>query len=202
MSSNMWYNIRPDRAIKRIQLLFRKVKFPSLNTIVASNALLLSACALYISIQEVRIMRTQQKATMFPYLTITKTYNSDGYGIIIKNSGNGLAKINSYQVYTDSIHFKDWFDVLQTLSPESKINYSMINTVGSIQNEMITPEEKLNLIFLRWTDETRLFEEFLDMLKIRICYSSLLEEHWVVTDNNTSTLINRCAVEMEKEFGL
>lgn len=202
MNPNFWNSIGPNRAIKRIQLLFKKVQFPNLNTIVASNALLLSACALYISIQEVRIMRVQQKATMFPYLTITKTYNSEGYGIIIKNSGNGLAKINSYQVYNDSIHFRDWFDVLQTLSPESKIDYSMINTVGSIQNEMITPEEKLNLIFLRWNDETRLFEKHLSALKIRMCYSSLLDESWVVSDNITSTLVDACAVEMEKEFGL
>ncbi|WP_424003677.1 hypothetical protein [Maribacter sp. IgM3_T14_3] len=202
MNFKSWIKSNVYKGIKKIKTLFSSLKFPNLNTIVAANALLLSACALYISVQEVRIMRVQQKATMFPYLTITKTYNSEGYGIIIKNSGNGLAKINSYQVYNDSIHFRDWFDVLQNLSPESKIDYSMINTVGSIQNEMITPNEKLNLIFLRWNDETRLFENNLSSLKVKICYSSLLGESWMVTDDTTSNLVDNCSFEIEKEFGL
>lgn len=182
--------------------ILRKLKLFNTNAVVTTTALILSACALYLSVQEVRIMRQQQKATMFPYLTITKTYNAEGYGIVIKNSGNGLAKINSYQVYNDSIYFRDWFDVLQTLSPDSKIDYSMINTVGSIQNEMITPNEKLNLIFLRWNDETRLFEKYLSSLNIRICYSSLLEENWVVTDNANNTLVDKCIAVIENEFGL
>jgi len=65
-------------------------------------------------------MRTQQKASIYPYLTIGSSYTSKGFGIELKNSGNGLAKINSYQIYNDSIYFKDWFDVLQTLAPDAK----------------------------------------------------------------------------------
>jgi len=68
----------------------------------------------------IHIMRTQQKASIYPYLTIGSSYTSKGFGIELKNSGNGLAKINSYQIYNDSIYFKDWFDVLQTLAPDAK----------------------------------------------------------------------------------
>ncbi len=80
-----------------------KLKSLNINSVVAFSAVFMSACALYISVQEVRIMRIQQKASMFPYLTVSRIYNSEGFGIRIKNSGNGLARIDSYQVFNDSI---------------------------------------------------------------------------------------------------
>lgn len=157
--------------------IISKIKSLNTNLLVAGCALFVSACALYISTQEVRIMRTQQKATMYPYLSISKVYNGDGFGFELKNSGNGLARINSYQVYNDSVFFRSWFDVIKTNLPDSKIDYSMVKTAGNIRNEMLTPNEKVYLIFFKWTEETRAFENYFNDLKIKICYSSLLDEN-------------------------
>jgi len=38
-------------------------------------------------------------------------YNGEGFGFRLDNSGNGLAKINSYQLYNDSIYFNSWFEL-------------------------------------------------------------------------------------------
>ncbi|TMM57204.1 hypothetical protein FEE95_11995 [Maribacter algarum] len=179
------------------------IKSANINIIVAFTALLTSVCALYISIQEVHIMRTQQKALMFPYLTLGKIYNSDGFGIRLKNSGNGLAKINSYKIHNDSMYFKDWEQVVQILAPEAKnINYSIIKTSGGIQDEIITPDEDLNLIFLQWTDETRKLEKTIKSLKIEICYSSLLDDYWTVQGKVPVESSKKCRVDLEMEFGL
>lgn len=184
---------------KNILLIIKKL---NTNLLVAGCALFVSACALYISTQEVRIMRIQQKATMYPYLSISKTYNSEGFGFVVKNSGNGLARINSYQVFNDSIFFRSWFDVVKTSLPDSKIDYSMVKTAGNIRNEMLTPNEKVFLIFFKWTPETRAFESYFNDLKVTICYSSLLEENWLVSINKSSFLIDDCKLSIEKEFGL
>ena len=189
--------------MKKIKSIFRNFLSKSnTNLIVAGSALAISACALFISVQEVRIMRTQQTATMYPYLTIGTRYSSDGFGIILKNSGNGLARINSYQVFNDNQYFKDWLDVLQATMPEAKnINYGIINTVGNIRNEMIAPGESKNLIFLKWTDETREIEKRLKSLKVTVCYSSLLDEHWQVVDGIPVSLEQKCAENIKNEFG-
>ncbi len=179
-----------------------KLKKVNINLLVGLSAVFMSACALYVSIQQVKIMRSQQKSTMFPYITISTFYNSEGYGIRLKNSGNGLAKINSYKIYNDSIYFRDWFDVLQTLSPKLNINYNNISTVGSIRDEIITPNEEVNLIFLKWTEDSRKFEKYMSSLNAEVCYSSLLEESWIVNQKAPTQIDDKCALEMEKEFGL
>ncbi|MEL6918260.1 MAG: hypothetical protein AAFO99_11085 [Bacteroidota bacterium] len=178
------------------------IKKVNSNIIIASTALFISICTLIVLVQEVRIMRVQQKASMYPYLTIGKVYNSKGFGITLKNSGNGLAKINSYQIYNDSVYFKDWFDILQVLAPESKkIDYSIISTEGNIRDEMVTPDEEVNLIFLEWTDETRILERRINSLRIKICYSSLLDDHWQVNQSAPQEMDDACILEIEKEFG-
>ncbi len=169
---------------------------------VAVCALVVSICALVISVQEIRIMRKQQKASMYPYLTAGKSYNAEGFGVQLKNSGNGLARIDSYQIYNDSIYFSDWIEVVETLMPEAKnIHYNIIRTSGGIRNQMIPPGEEVNLIFFTWTEETRKLQKEFQDLKLKICYSSLLDEHWTLTGNTPEPLDGKCIPEMDKEFG-
>lgn len=183
-----------------ITIKYRNLKSGTINLIIAISAVVISASALYISIQEVRIMREQQKATMFPYLTLTKFYNSEGYGIRLKNSGNGLAKINSYKIHNDSIYFKNWLDVQQKLAPDVKVDYSVINTVGNIRDEIVTQNEEVNIIFLKWTEETRKLEKHLFSLKVELCYASLLDDHWILKKKKPIAIDGACPIEWDKEF--
>lgn len=182
--------------------ILTKIKSVNTNLFVGACALFISTCALFISTQEIRIMRVQQKASMYPYLSISKIYNANGFGFTLKNSGNGLAKINSYQVFNDSVFFRSWFDVIKTNIPNSKIDYSMVKTAGNIKDEMLTPNEKVNLIFFKWSPETRAFEKHFNNLKIKICYSSLLNENWIVSNNKSRSQVDNCKLEIEKEFGI
>lgn len=169
--------------------------------LVAGSALFISACALFISLQEVRIMQSQQKAIMYPYLTSGMSYNGEGFGFILKNSGNGLAKINSYQVYNDSLYFNDWFEAVEYYMPEAKeINYGIVKTVGNIKDQMITPRDEVFLFFLKWTPETRILEKRVKDLKVRICYSSLLEDHWLLENDIPTQIDEPCRIDTRKEF--
>ena len=172
------------------------------NTIIAVSALMISVLALVISIQEVRIMRSQQKASMYPYLTIGRAYNSSGFGVEVKNSGNGIAKINSYQVYNDSIYFKDWFDLITKLCPDCEgIDYGIAGSTN-IQNQMITPGEEVRLFFVKWTEETRKLERKISDFTVRVCYSSLLDDHWKVEGEGPIQLEKPCEVIVDREFEL
>ncbi|MGW9685065.1 hypothetical protein [Flagellimonas sp. 2504JD1-5] len=183
--------------------LIERIKTINTNILVAGSALFVSVCALFISTQEVRIMRTQQKATMYPYVTIGWTYAGKGFGVQIKNSGNGLAKVHSYKVYNDSIYFKEWFDVVSTLTPEVKnIDYSLISTSGNIRNEMIGPGETKTLIFLKWTPETRFLEKKIRDIKVSVCYSSLLNEYWLIEDGAPNQIDSECELNKNEEFDI
>ena len=174
------------------------------NSLVAGSALFISACALFLSIQEVRIMRTQQKATMYPYITLNWTYNGEGFGIELKNSGNGLAKVNSYKVYNDSIYFREWLDLISTYMPESKkLDYGFIRTTGNIRNQMIAPGETKKLIFIRWSEESRILQSRLNEedIKVTLCYESLLGENWIVEEGIPSQIEAPCEILVEQEFG-
>ncbi len=169
--------------------------------LVAGSAVFISACALFISLQEVHIMRTQQKAIMYPFLTTGLTYSSEGFGFKLKNSGNGLAKVNSYQVFNDSIYFNSWFEAIEFYMPEAtEINYGIVNTVGNIRDEMITPRDQVYLFFLKWTPETRILEKRVKGLQVRICYSSLLGDHWLLENGVPTEIEKPCKIDMNKEF--
>lgn len=186
--------------MKKIRIFFKKI---NTNTLVAGSAIFISTCALFLSIQEVRIMRTQQKASMYPYVTLGWSYTGEGFGIELKNSGNGLAKVNSYKVFNDSIYFREWLDVIKHYYPEAKgIDYSLFNSDGNIRDQMISPGEKKRLIFLKWTDETRELEKRIGQtLKISICYSSLLDESWILEDRAPKQIDSPCEIQVAQEFG-
>ena len=183
-----------------ITKFFKKI---NTNALVAMSAFIVSVCALFISVQEVRIMRTQQKSTMYPYVTAGWTYNGEGFGIELKNSGNGLAKVNSYKVFNDSIYFREWLDVLTTYMPEATtIGYGNITTSGNIRNLMISPGETKRLIFVKWNEESRILQSRLDGINIEICYESLLGDHWKIENGIPQEIEEPCEIFMEQEFGI
>ena len=147
-------------------------------------------------------MRVQQRATMYPYITISWTYNSQGFGVELTNSGNGLAKINSYKVFNDSIYFREWLDVLSSYMPEATtLDYGNITTSGNIRDQMISPEETKTLIFVEWNEESRRLQPRLDDIKISICYESLLGDHWQVKNGIPQEVERPCEILVEQEFG-
>lgn len=53
---------------------------------VTFAALVINLCALFVSVQEVRIMRKQQKVSMLPYLSVSRSCTGEGFGYFLKNS--------------------------------------------------------------------------------------------------------------------
>lgn len=138
---------------------------------------------------------------MYPYVTGEIFYSGEGFGFRVKNSGNGLAKVNSYCVFNDSINFHSWLQVVQHYMPEAKeIDYGIIQTAGNIRNEMLIPKEEVLLFFLKWTPETRVLQQRIGDLKISLCYSSLLDEHWSLENGTPIQIDAPCQTDPEKEF--
>ncbi len=169
--------------------------------LIALSAVVISVCALVVSIYEVRIMRSEQRLSAFPYLSISKFYSGKGFGLRVKNSGTGLALIKSYKIRAGDNYFQSWQEVIDHYAPEGhSINYGIMSTNG-LQDEVLTPNEEVILFEVQWTEESRALSQEVDDLEIRVCYASLLEDYWVVkSDKGRIQLSGPCKPNLKEEF--
>lgn len=175
----------------------------NMNASVALSAFVVSCCALYMSFEEVRILRIQQRATMYPYVTVHRQYSSKGFGIVVKNSGNGLAHINSQVVMLGTSYIQDWMEIGSILGIDTEeIGYHNMQINGSLKNQMIAPGEEKRLIFLSWNETSRKIEPHIEKIEVKISYSSLLDEHWITLDGQPTKVESIQPIRMDQEFNM
>lgn len=180
--------------------LWKRLRNIDLNRSAALAAVFISFCALYVSIEQTRMMRLQQKVSFYPHLSLKRSYTGSGFGVVLKNSGTGLARVNSVQLTDGTTYFKDWPDVLDGLLPDS-LNYGYSEIISnSINNQIVTAGEEVVLFRIDWLPGVKEFELKARDLTMSICYSSLLDESWVL-ENDRRTLINgKCEKVDAREF--
>ncbi|MEL7163302.1 MAG: hypothetical protein AAFN92_21270 [Bacteroidota bacterium] len=170
------------------------------NRILALAAVFVSVCALYVSIQEMRLMRQQQKVSFYPHLALGRHYSEEGFSLYIKNSGTGLALVNSVQLTNGERYFTDWPEVIAHYMPDSlAFGYDHLSS-STINEEVLTPGEEVRLFAVKWRPGVREFEEEARELTMRICYSSLLDDHWVLENETRWQEEQACVKVPEKEF--
>ena len=90
-------------------------------------------------------MREQQKATMFPFITVSRHYSDKGFKVIARNSGTGLARINSVEITNGTDYYTGWLDIVEAYLPDSlAFGYDLLRT-NTINELMITPNENVEL---------------------------------------------------------
>ncbi|MCE7995124.1 MAG: hypothetical protein HEP71_24305 [Roseivirga sp.] len=149
--------------------------------IVAFTAILISICALVVSFYEVRIMRTQQEASVWPYVILGQNYNSEGFTIRSMNKGIGPAKIESLILKVDGEPLDSLGQFFTELAgPEHKFNYNNYSVHG-INQTVLEPGYDKHLLKLPWTPDTYKLIDQLGRVEIEVIYSSILGECWWMT---------------------
>ena len=177
------------------------MKFNS-NTLIALAALVVSVCALFISVQEARIMRTQQRVSIYPHLEAGVFYNAEGFGLRVVNGGVGLAKIESIQVYEGERYFNNFLEVVDHLMVDShSINYNILE-VQELSESVLPAGERVQMFRLPWTKETRILSNRIGRINYRVHYCSLLEDCWEINSstNRPIPLGKLPAIDPSKEF--
>ena len=150
--------------------------------LVAISALFISLCALVVSIIEMRTMKVQQEAMVYPHLDFGATYNSEGFSFIARNTGTGLAMIRSIEIQKDGKLFTNWLSLVDYLMPEGhKIDYGILWS-GQINGKVIPAGESVTVFGLNWSEESRILEKRMRDIRFRICYCSLLDDCFEITD--------------------
>lgn len=167
--------------------------------ITALAAVVLGLCALGISLVEINVMRSEQRAEVWPYLQIQTRYNQEGFAIEIENRGTGPARIQSAIMRIDNEVVRDWPVIITKVLGEGHgVDYSVYRT-GRLQKQVFSSGAEQNLFSVPWTDETRRLVKGLDALTYEVCYCSIFDDCWEMTQDDLPEL-GKCSTNEGQQF--
>ncbi len=161
--------------------MFKKIKSEAF---VALAAIVISICALFVSFYEARIMRTQQKASVWPYVQLGQHYDHEGFMYKAQNRGVGPAMIESVVLTFDGVEQRSFAELMDSVLGEGHgLGYS--NTrVSGINHQVLPKDYDKFAIAMNWDDEGRVreFTKHVGRIGFEVIYSSILGDCWVLTD--------------------
>ena len=172
--------------------------------ILAILAIVVSFISLGLGIYEARIMKqeaeimlTQQKTSVWPYISKTTSIaylEQIGVSYSISNKGVGPALINEIIIEKDGkVVSTDYASILALFEPvltqvDAKNNESLLNISTSFKdNVVLSPGETWELIKIegeRFPRDNELLSNLVRSLRIKICYSSIYGDTWLLTSEN------------------
>jgi len=155
----------------------KRFSFQNAGTLIA---LVISVIAMFTSIYEANIMKTQQKSMVWPYLSLGVSYSDTGFSIRVFNNGIGPALVKSVEVKVDGEPVETMLDMVNKLMPDNdSLGYNILRQ-QRIRNYVFKPGEEVEVIGFTWNQETRKLASLIDQkVHMRICYESVLGESWI-----------------------
>lgn len=131
--------------------MMKKINFLDTNTWIAITAIIVSSCALVVSIVQTKIMKDQKAASSWPFVqwNLIRGWNNDSTGvfkIVINNKGIGPAIIEKLEYQFNNKSYKAYqlenfiADISKPFIVKELKNYS----VSYIQGSVLAPNESIN----------------------------------------------------------
>lgn len=176
----------------------KETKTSLFQTLGTAIALVISILALLVSLYEANLLKDQQRALVWPYLTVTPNYSGKGFSIVATNNGTGPALIKSMEVrYKDTV-YTSYDDLLDAIKPGRKIGYDRLR-MSTFNNTVMKAGEERIIFNMPWDDETREMAKNMIYLKAKVQYCSVLDDCWVFDSENDGHYQGN--FKAEKEFG-
>lgn len=155
---------------------WRKLLEPDM--LVALSAIVLGVSALAVSVVQVRIMRQEQHASVWPRLQIGRVY-SEGrdFAIVVGNPGIGPAVIKEVTVEVDGRPVTSWIDAINALVPDQPPGDVVFMQVSG---RILPAGESIQPIA---SADPRFADAFVaasSRMRMRVCYCSVYDICWRV----------------------
>jgi hypothetical protein len=155
----------------------------SLSGFGSALAIAVSVFALALGAYQTRLMQSQARASVWPYLSIGYTYSSnvdkDAFIWTVNNNGVGPARVESVTLTLDGKPVKDWNEVLAALD----ITNTPSLATSSIGGEVIPPntnrETTIAPIKIHEREAARKFKAAEHRFAMDICYCSVYDDCWI-----------------------
>jgi hypothetical protein len=155
-----------------------------LSNLTSGLALSVSIFALAIGAWQTRLMQGQARASVWPFVAIGYTYNSNtdlnGFIWHVDNNGVGPAKVQTVTLSVDGKPMKRWSDVIAELGVNHRtLNVSTTSLNGDVIPPNLNRETTIEAVRINERDVAVLFKAAIDRFKMDICYCSVYDECWV-----------------------
>ena len=156
---------------------------PQLSNITSAIALSVSVFALAIGAWQTRLMQTQARASVWPYLSIGYTYSSDtdenAFIWRVDNNGVGPARVQRVSLTLDGHPMKHWTDVLIALGFSGKLHLSTSSISGEVIPPSLNRETAIEAIHINDRAVGAAFKSAVERFKMDICYCSVYDDCWI-----------------------
>ena len=144
--------------------------------ILSIAAILISVLVLVVSISEVRVMRSTQKASAWPYVEILFNYDEESFEMEVRNTGLGPAKLHqmTFTLPDTSFHepgFRIWLREL--LGQGTGITWS------TVEHRVLPPGERITFFSIQDSLATAKLKGINQVPDFELCYCSVYEDCWI-----------------------
>lgn len=167
----------------------------------ALSAALVGACALFVSIYQVRLMRAEQATSIWPYLVVGVDNQGGEFSLAVLNLGVGPAVIKSAVLLVAGKPVLNWKAAQRIALPDHEIPFY---TETPLNRWVFPAGAKSRIYVMPNSTETAPIREVLLNSVIDLCYCSLRDECWTLAVSPGSPNLNRrrqqCVVREQVEF--
>lgn len=146
--------------------------------ITALAATFIGVCALAVSVFEVRVLHSQERASFWPYMLIGEASSGDSpfVAVALMNQGTGPALRTAASVRYDGKYVKTWRELAEAAGmPDASITLD-----GILSTSALPAGERQAVFQVPNTEEYRPLDRAISTLHIKSCFCSLLDECWIV----------------------
>lgn len=154
-------------------------KTSTLQVIIGVSAVLVSLCALFVSISQARLMREQMHLAVMPRIDISFSENSSkNLNVAINNCGIGPAEIVATKIEYNSIAVTNWDELFSIMNKDSLKLEDFSST--KLKNRMLVPMQIFPILTIPDGNLYKLLKANKEKVRITIYYKSLYNDYFVV----------------------
>jgi hypothetical protein len=149
-------------------------------TFVAVAALIVSVTAVVVGFYEASLQRRHDRAEVWPHLEISTFVVPDGAAIKLANTGIGPAIVKSISVEIDGKPQRNWDNALRTLLGRNPSPHSS----STVTEHAFRAGDEVTLVGIPKSDMPTGFWNWVGRVRLRVCYVSVFDESWIVSDDH------------------
>ena len=147
--------------------------------IVALSAVLIGVCALGVSLVQVRIMRAEQHATVWPRLVVAGSYSEGSrIAVLVANPGIGPAVIRSVSATVDGEPAGSWTEIFDRLVGEDR---AWRTSAAFIRGRVIPAGDVVRTVEIVDSVYADRIQREIHRVELEVCYCSVYDRCWIAS---------------------
>jgi len=152
-------------------------------TFIAVAALVVSISAVVVGTYEATLQRAHDRAEVWPHLELSTYAMPKGAELRLENAGIGPAVVHSIVVSVDGRPRRNWTEVIEAIT--SKHPDVLENSTTA--DHVIRAGDRVILVGVPAVSLPPGMWEYIKRVGVRVCYSSVFGESWVLETRQLST---------------